>query len=441
MAAVNTFLTPWPMFEIGENPTIIQATELPMMAALPSFDIRNGDPSDAKSLLVKATIPVGYHWVPVSGVTPNTAMSSMEGFIRSQTEQLAAHPPIGMGAAQIRKAGICLGVARAVATNLFSVTAQDLIPGETANPKLATGNVVNGNPTYVANPTLPDAEKTRLAVPLALTDLEKAAIAALVMSSIGLIPLQGYSLMMTQHHYLSAENTQSRKAYAVVEKQFWKSSDVAQWFNDDLAVIQDSLWHKACHPVNMTLKSSAAVSVKVAAMVREAGAGSAASRLPALEPEVRAANSYKTLMATVAPMYQICAGSVAYDLLDVAIETVKAFPVGVPNPVMPQGLDARVPNTVIDRSTARLWLSGVLNRNSDKAAHCYGFYCALTDQSQMMGTSAGTESLKTSNSLSKLQNQSHAAFVAGQQFYADYQSVRVKMREDGRIAAPQFVVE
>jgi hypothetical protein len=46
--------------------------------------------------------------------------------------------------------------------------------------------------------------------------------------------------------------------YAVTEKAYWRSTNVTEWFNMDTALIQDVLWHKACHPVTMNLKQIAA---------------------------------------------------------------------------------------------------------------------------------------------------------------------------------------
>jgi hypothetical protein len=54
--------------------------------------------------------------------------------------------------------------------------------------------------------------------------------------------------------------------YAVTEKAYWRSTDMTEWFNMDTALIQDVLWHKACHPVTMNLKQIAAA---IDAIIRE----------------------------------------------------------------------------------------------------------------------------------------------------------------------------
>jgi hypothetical protein len=76
----------------------------------------------------------------------------------------------------------------------------------------------------------------------------------IVKRATSLIPMQGYSLIMTNYHYLFATVTCSRKVYAITEKAYWRSTDVTEWFDMDIALIQDVLWHKACHPVTMNLK-------------------------------------------------------------------------------------------------------------------------------------------------------------------------------------------
>jgi hypothetical protein len=433
----------WPTFEDGDDPFTIEAEYYEMFSAIPTFDIRNGDVSDARSLLMKATIPVAYHWVPVANCAPTQAMGNIEGFIKGHISYLTANMPATTTAATVRKLGICLGVARAVATAYYSIGNTDLVQAETADAilKLSPTTATRASGGYTARATLSAARKTALNEALALTTEEQAVVKALIPACIGIIPLQGYSLMMCQHHYLSQEATQSRRAFAVVEKQFWRNSDVSTWFGTDTALIQDALWHKACHPVNMAIKTASATSETIAQMLKSAGAGSAAARLPAVESEVRAANSYRTLLATVAPMYTMCQGGVAYEFLDIAIDTVLSFPVGVTNPARPPNLNARVPASVVDRLTACAWVTSLLGRNADKAAHCYGFYCTMMEQSNVLSGGAGTESLMTSHSLSKLKNQSHASFVAGQQFYTDYQSVRMTLRNNGSIMAPNLIVD
>lgn len=98
---------------------------------------------------------------------------------------------------------------------------------------------------------------------------------------------------MTDRHYLSDRSTPSRRAFEAVERQFWHGRGTwKDWFASDVDTIQDALWHKACHPVNISKKQVLAMDPDVATMVRASGAGSAVARLPAMELEMRAACSY-----------------------------------------------------------------------------------------------------------------------------------------------------
>ncbi|GAB2212675.1 hypothetical protein Droror1_Dr00020655 [Drosera rotundifolia] len=66
--------------------------------------------------------------------------------------------------------------------------------------------------------------------------------------------IQGAHLMATGHHYVSAAGEKSRQMYSVVEKMFWKKNPTKDWVEADKEDIQDELWHKAGHPINMTSK-------------------------------------------------------------------------------------------------------------------------------------------------------------------------------------------
>jgi hypothetical protein len=78
--------------------------------------------------------------------------------------------------------------------------------------------------------------------------------------------------------------------YAVIEKAYWRSTNVTEWFNTDTALIQDVLWHKACHPVTMNLKQIVAA---MDAIIREKleAIGACTSRLLAQKTELRVVES------------------------------------------------------------------------------------------------------------------------------------------------------
>ncbi|GAV61460.1 hypothetical protein CFOL_v3_04987 [Cephalotus follicularis] len=295
---------------------------------------------------------------------------------------------------------------------------------------------------WSVSPDVPEALRTTLTADLDLTKTEKAVMSALKLCSVGLLAVQGYSLLMTNHHYLSDLTTQSRKAFAVIERQFLRSQDVAAWFNADQAIIQDTLWHKAGHPISISMKQALACSECVTAMIATAGAGSAASRLSAMETEMRAANSYKTLLATVKPLFEIYGGGLDYILLEDAMDTVRNYSIMVSGageataPAMPN--PPGTPSYVNLRTTALSYLGRVLDTSKDTVSFCYGFYCALSDQNQTLGGGAAADTLKTSYSLSKLKTQNYASFVSGQQAFGDYNAARAAMIAKGEYNAPKL---
>lgn len=107
-----------------------------------------------------------------------------------------------------------------------------------------------------------------------LTEAELAAVAVLASSSMGCIPLQGYSLSATMQHYESSAGSVSRRAFEAVERQFWKKSTAAGTFSsNDLDVVRDAAWHKATHPVKPKLTVNVASSMEVREMLIKAGWG------------------------------------------------------------------------------------------------------------------------------------------------------------------------
>nr|DAD29958.1 TPA_asm: hypothetical protein HUJ06_031426 [Nelumbo nucifera] len=283
--------------------------------------MRNGDLSEARSMLIKSTIPTAYHWRPIANVNPNDTISRTPTFIRVAHAGLAAHRPQGMTDAQMRKVAIILGVVCALTTELYRITANDLIFGESAESTVQARYTEGAGLSLSVGGTTRGVYKDVLTAPLLLTDQEKAVVATAHMSAIGVLPVQGYPLIMTEHHYLSDAKTQSRRAF----------DSVASWFQEDQDLIRDALWHKSCHPVNISIKHELAYCENTPKMLVKAGAGPAASRLPAVESEVRVANSYKTLLQTVRPMYEACGGKTDLSVLEDALALIKLYPYSADN--------------------------------------------------------------------------------------------------------------
>ena len=76
---------------------------------LPTFDIRNGDMSDVRTVFIKATVPQMYHWVPVEGVQAEDTLKTLDGYIVSHMHQVSAHGPPHWSAEKKRKITIIMG--------------------------------------------------------------------------------------------------------------------------------------------------------------------------------------------------------------------------------------------------------------------------------------------------------------------------------------------
>ncbi|XP_039031049.1 uncharacterized protein LOC120165647 [Hibiscus syriacus] len=367
-----------------------------------AFIIKNGNLSDSKSLLVKASIPEIWHWRPIANLPPEHALEYVPMFIRIARAGLMQSKPVAWTNDQLRKMAIIVGVARAVSTKMYDLTEPDFIPEEMKNSYVSAtfdGERLTG---FTIAEDVPATYRQYLTAVLDLTDTERAVVATLHMCSIGIIPVQGYSLIMTGHHYLNDPNSQSRKAYAVMERAYWSATGVTEWFQNDITMIQDALWHKSCHPVNLTIKYTTAYNENTAQMLVNANAGPAASRLPALEPEMRAANSYKTLLQTVRPMYEMCGATTDFVTLEEAITMVKLYPFGAStdNLVQPRARHPTIPPWVNNRYLAIQHLKNILEANVDIVANAYGFYCQMVEQATSLVSGGASDTLKTSFSLS-----------------------------------------
>lgn len=186
---------------------------------LKTFDMRNGDPANAKSLLIKPSIPQTWHWRPVENLAPENAVANVGAYIRSVYTSLTMNSPPSWSPQLINKAAIVVGTTRVVTTELYRIEPPDLIPGETAPPHFIASEDQNGHTVISVNPELEPNMQASLATPLELTKTDKAAIATAHMSVVGILPVQGYSIVMTGHHYLSDPKTQSRRAFDAMERQ------------------------------------------------------------------------------------------------------------------------------------------------------------------------------------------------------------------------------
>lgn len=436
-----------------QNPvmTAVAAMDCGDIVGMPVFSIRNGAVTDAQVVYVRPTIPAGYHWASIDNLDARVSMRHVGAFIRSAYAMIDQNRPDGLSVAQRRKMAICVGVARAVMTQYYEVTAADMIAGEVApsiyewthppQPELpadAPAGTVRPPRPPVGIYVRAAARVAYSTAAQAMTDLldeEKRVVTQLISASIGIPALQGFSLMNTQHHYISTTENQGKRAYMAVEKQFLSSEAVRAWYDPDKEIINDALWHKAGHPISVTLKCDWAQDDRIARMLRVSGAGSAAARLPAKENTVKVCDTFITLINTVGPLLGAFGGVVRYGAFLELVDYVKAFPRadGAAPPALTPLIAAKT--GLESRERALQTLEAALELNAGNVAYLYGFYSALSDQNALMGGVATADTLKNAYSLRKLKNQAMAMYVQGQESFKDYTVARNKAREEGQFNA------
>jgi hypothetical protein len=419
------------------------------IANLSTFCIRNGNTADCTSLISKAAIGDSYKWVPVAGMPTNLAMSHVAMYIKSALANFMEHPVTGWTEAQRRKASIILGTARAVMTTYYSLADEDFIAGEMALPYLRYN--VSTTASTATTPTVSYTIETRATAAMrtmfiSTTDFdndERSFMSDLVLCSVGIPAVQGASLISCQHHYLSEARDGSRKMYDVIEKQFWKSEPTRGWMAADKALFQDILWHKAGHPISITLKTNLAMDPDVAERIVLAGAGSAASRLPAVESQLRAANTAATLLGNVQVFYEMSGGVMNYDLLKVAIEAVEKYRPGRTRMTAVMGSAVIhhhwVPMSVVSRATAIKWLGTIMDANMGHIAMAFGFYKAMVEQTSSGVGGENEKTLLGAHSLAKLESNFFAPYQLGRESYLDYKAHMKANRDKAKYRAGVIV--
>lgn len=428
-------------------PTVYTHRPIPGFADLPHFNIRNGNPEAAVSLLIKPTIAVAFRWIMIDDLPPNKAMEYADAIVMEHYNHLVSAPPTGWDNAKCRKAAILLGISRAVTTKFYELQITDIIPGERQTsvlryraPVAAVGDT----------PAIPEALEiktgttaevaTRMNTVPEYTELERAAMVELIAASIGILPVQGYSLVNTQHHYLSDPKGLSFKAFRAIEKQCFLDARVAEFFSTDEDMVRDTLWHKSCHPVNLTIKDNVACNEATKEMLVKAGAGAAASRLPATEPGVRAGEAYCMLFATLKPFFEMFSGGIDHSHLLLALRTVKRLLPGTTENPDTAGRDPEIPRWVVDRKTAGKWVAEIVQQSQPIAAHCFGFYIAMSDAGMALGTGQNVDSLRNAHSLKKLASTHVPSYFFGFQQYSDYVVAKNKLRQKAQFEAPIFEI-
>ncbi|KAJ7002986.1 hypothetical protein NC653_008267 [Populus alba x Populus x berolinensis] len=96
----------------------------------------------------------------------------------------------------------------------------NLLQPKRTTPLLTAKRTEAGDITYFVNEKVNPMHSNVLNTTHDLTNKKKAIECAIVKCATSLIPMQGYLMIMTNHHYLSATKTQPQKLCMVIEKAY-----------------------------------------------------------------------------------------------------------------------------------------------------------------------------------------------------------------------------
>lgn len=422
-------------------------------------ELHNGAANAASIPIRAGAIPEQYKWVSIRGMTRQLAASHIKAYVRTYygifgAAEVAAANQVREGTHAdtprahdafvrtrnfvdaiplLRKKAMCIGAARAGMLAMWDIRGAHLIEPEAVDTQVLTyaDEVVT---------TIHDRGDARFtlveSLALGMTEFtveESDILYAIFQLSMAVVPLAGLSILNTGHHYLSVNKT----ATAAVMKQVLLTSTEATktWFAADTAVIEDMIWHKSAHPVEAAHLIAQALSQKVADRLRAASMGSAAVRLPYVEPEMKAAQA---MIAAVNMVQQTVAdtnGVLEVPTLVAAVDAVKTFTVGAddvaPRPDM-------FPETVVNRRTAiNHILLPAVKRATMPVAYALGICSAMMDNASARDRKS---TLTTARSLARIRSENLATVAAGAALFENQMRKERNEAAKGKVTGPNWSV-
>ncbi|KAL9668955.1 hypothetical protein QQ045_006496 [Rhodiola kirilowii] len=433
--AANVDIDSWAPQNV--TPTVIKRVEFPGVADLPRYDLMNGSRIDIRPYLLRSTLPEAYKWVKIGGMDPANALKYMDAFIKSAWYQVERNQPRESTAETRRRDAFILGVTRCVMVADYRLVESDFVPGEMVGPYIDVTEAPNGEVTYtlVANPEVDSAGTEVMAALLDRFEMspnERGALTAIMRSAKGIIPVQGHNLINDGHHYLNQADKASFKAFLNMERQLWIGESATAVLKSDLKATRDIMWHKAGHPVAIAVKLRAATSEKVAEDLVAAGLGSAAARLPAIEPDLRPIDTYLKLTESCKKTLEMNEGTMDNRVFHDIKRALRAFPIGDDGADLsfafgPYRVNGRVV-TAKNRAEVVEFSRSVIERSREKMALCYGYFTRLVDSQSMTGTGgmSGSDSLRRDFSLKKLKDEYPGQYFVGYEMATDCLAFRSK---------------
>jgi len=412
-------------------------------------NLRNGAVANIHAPARREAIGAAYFWDYIAGggdqlshLTLGCALA-YGSFIASQPEPVFDPPrqPVGNIAhfgdfgvadplkATLRREAIILGGVRAGIASAYRLEYNDL---HTTERTLGTVATIAAN-TFTFETTHTDAagdltrrEAATLAFAQApFTEEEQELYFAMAKLGMGVPPLVGSSLLENGHHYLTGSN----KAFLALERQVIEGSSQPvrdQW---QIAVdrSRDLAFHKACHPIANPLLYAFARNTELPLRLVRANLGSAAVRLPYIEPEIRASRAYLAVVNSVRTFGDTSGFRVDVPQLSLILDYVVSIPDGGPVPPAPDGVIQPA-----DRDTGiRDLLAPAMARAAPAVAVAVGMYHSLVEES---GGNPNTDSRLVAYSVRKLRGAYTADVAQGSSAIRNYRTFQRSAIERGQLA-------
>lgn len=378
-------------------------------------DLRNGSLTNIQQAAPRASMSVLYHWAVITDLRATDYVPTVEYVIRATYAQLQHVTGTGLTdavSAELKRKAIVLGAVRAGAAAAYKLTSSDLVRDELVPAGMMYDR---GHVEQSANGSTSAARMTAAKSMPDITSVEEAVIALCVYMGMAVPPLQGVSLVMTGHHYVPS----TYNLFKGIKKQTLgaASRDAQAWIDAMGETFDDMAFHKACHPVSMTLKRELAKSVDVRERLRASGHGSASIRLPAIPSEASGGKAAVALVRFASGTFRQMGHSISADTGEGLLLVLEHAADAV--------TEAAACNEVIK------WIAD----NSDKLAFCAGIATHIHET-----TGTGKNTLLTAYSIKRLMAEHPAEVARGTAYARAANTIMRASMEAGTFQNPAFTM-
>lgn len=420
-------------------------------------ELYNGAGGVATIPIRAGAIPAEYKWVDITNMTRDVATANIKAFVRAYygvlgvkeiTERNVAAPATFDVTAReyagfapsvthvaavpmIRKMAMCIGAARAGLVSMWNVDGPKLINAEVSTAAVFTyagGRITTMHAIADADFTLVEALAYGM---VEFTAAEDDILYAIFQLAMAVVPLAGLSILSTGHHYL----TSNKVATDAVMRQVMATSTEATkaWFAVDTAIIKDLIWHKAAHPVLVNHLTAQALSTVVAERLKSASMGSAAVRLPYVEPEMKAAQAMITAINAVQQVIQDTNGTLEVPTLIGAMATVKLFDIGAVDVMVAPNVNH--PLVLNRRAAVNDVLVPAMRVANIAVAYALGIYTAMSENATARDRRS---TLLTAKSLERIKADNMTTAAAGASLYENLMRKERADAAQGIVQGPNF---